>query len=196
MQFINVLTRTSLGAAILASCCLPAVVNGQVQAGIDSQSTVTKPTTEPVFRVSRLAKANPSLDSTAVAELPAANVRVNNDPTMMPAINRRESVASAAPISLDSKPIAPKVVAHPLDRAIEIANGSLTSIRANLYDYTARMAKRESINGQLGKTTFMDIKIRCPRVTPQGQQTPFSIYMKFLQPRDASGREVLWVDGP
>lgn len=68
-------------------------------------------------------------------------------------------------------------------------------MRANVYDYTARMAKREAINGQLGETSFMDVKIRCPRVTAQGQQTPFSIYMKFLQPREASGREVLWVDG-
>ena len=97
--------------------------------------------------------------------------------------------------SESASPSVPKVAPHPLDRAMQFANGALASIQANVYDYTGRMAKRESINGQLGKTSFMDFKIRCPRVTADGQQTPFSVYMKFLQPRDASGREVLWVQG-
>ena len=198
MQFINVLTRASMGAAILASCCLPAIVNGQVQSDTNSQPSVTKPTTEPVFRVSRLAKTKASPDLTAIEETPAVNIGGINNSALTPSINRRESVASAAMVGLDSKSVAPtkpKVAAHPLDRALVFAHDSLAAMRANVYDYTARMAKRESINGQLGKTSFMDVKIRCPRVNPQGQQTPFSVYMKFLQPRDASGREVLWVDG-
>ena len=207
MQLINVLTRTGFGAAILASCCLPAVVNGQVQPGTGSQTPITKPTTEPVFRVSRLANTNPSSDSNAVAApvaaapaiaTPPANTRLKDNSEMVPDIAKRDRVAIDGPFGIDSKsatPKAPKAAPHPLDRAVEFAETSLASIRANLYDYTARMAKRESINGQLGETSFMDVKIRCPRVNPQGQQVPFSIYMKFLQPRDASGREVLWVDG-
>ena len=209
MQLINVLKCTGFGAAILASCYLPAVVHGQVQSGTNSQTPITKPTTEPVFRVSRLAKANPSLDSNAVAPTPAVaaspavapkpavNTRVDNDMAMVPAVHQPYP-PSDANIAFDSKsavPEAPKAAAHPLDQALTFAHQSLNSIRANVYDYTARLAKRESINGQVGKTSFMDVKIRCPRVTAQGQQTPFSIYMKFLQPRDASGREVLWVDG-
>ena len=197
MQLFNVLTRTGFGAAILASCCLPAVANGQVQSATDSQTPITKPTTEPVFRVSRLAKVNPSSDLNAVAETPAVKTRIKDNSEEVPAVNQRERVASAVAVGIDSKsatPSTPKVAPHPLDRALVFAHESLASMRANVYDYTARMAKRERIKGQLGKTSFMDLKIRCPRTTAQGE-TPFSIYMKFLQPRDASGREVLWVDG-
>ena len=199
MQFINVLTRTGFGAAILASCCLPSLVNGQVQSDTNSQSSVTKPTTEPVFRVSRLAEIKPSVDSNALPTTPTANTRGTNN-SEVPSVNRgvsAENLADSA-IGLDRKsasPAKPEVAAHPLDRALVFANQALASMRANVHDYTARLAKRESINGQLSKTSFMDLKIRCPRVTASGQQTPFSIYMKFLQPRDASGREVLWVEG-
>ena len=113
-------------------------------------------------------------------------------------INQRDQVANADAAGSDSSftlPLPPNAAPHPLDRALIVVHEALASMRANVHDYTARMAKRESINGQLGKTSFMDIKIRSPRVAVQGQQTPFSIYMKFLQPRDASGREMLWVDG-
>ena len=75
MKLTKVFTRTGLGAAILASCCLPAVVNGQVQSGTNSQSSVTKPTTEPVFRVSRLAKENSNLGTSPVVATPAVNTR-------------------------------------------------------------------------------------------------------------------------
>lgn len=195
MQTIKFLTRAGFGAAVLASCCLPSLVNGQDQTGVDSTATVTKPTTEPVFRVSRLATANPGVDTTSTATVPT---RVKSNPAMVPAIAQRNQIASAAILGGDSKsavPAKPAVAPHPLDRALSFAQESLEMIRSDVYDYTARMAKRERINGTLSKTSFMDIKIRCPRVTPQGQQTPFSIYMKFLQPRDSAGREVLWVDG-
>ena len=195
MQIIYALTRTGFGAAILATCCFPAVVSGQVQTATDSQTPITKPTTEPVFRVSRLANASP--DSNAAAA-PATNTRVKNNSAMVPSVNQPNREANSAVVGIDlesTSPAAPKAAPHPLDRALVFANESLASMRANVYDYTARMAKRESVNGQLGKTSFMDLKIRCPRVTPQGQQTPFSIYMKFLQPRAEAGREVMWVDG-
>ena len=190
MQLINVLKRTSFGAAILASCCMPAVVNGQAQTGTDSQTPVTKSTTEPVFRV---AKGNVAPDTNVVAESPAANTRREN--RGISPFNEKPAGVPSVSTDLDPKRAAPKVAAHPLDRALAYANGALVSMQANVYDYTARMAKRESINGQLGKTSFMDMKIRCPRTNSRGQQTPFSIYMKFLQPRDASGREVMWVQG-
>ena len=183
MQIINLLTRTGVGAAILASCCLPAVVEGQVQSDSNSQPSVTKSTTEPLFRVPRMAKKLPPVDTNAAAATPP---------------NRRGSNDLVPKIGFDTKsivPTTPKVAPHPLDRALAFAHESLASMRANVYDYTARMAKRESINGTLGKTTFMDVKIRCPRVDAQGQQAPFSVYMKFLQPREAAGREVLWVEG-
>ena len=197
MQLITFLSRAGFGAAILAFGCLTGVVDAQVQTGDDSQTVVSKPTTEPVFRVSRL--ANPtSLDSNVAPLSGTPNSRIKANPALVPSTTRdRVAVANVLDVAprAATSPVTPKVAPHPLDRAMTFANESLASMRANVTDYTARLAKRERIKGVLSKTSFMDIKIRCPRVTAQGQQIPFSIYMKFLQPRDASGREVLWVDG-
>ncbi len=51
------------------------------------------------------------------------------------------------------------------------------------------------INGELGPTTYMGAKIRCPRRDESGVETPFSIYMRFMKPAKVAGREVIWVDG-
>ena len=183
MQSFKFLTRAGFGAAVLASCCLPKLATGQDQVAVAPNAAITKPITEPVFRVANINREN----DTSAAESAPAKTRIERDPAAVPPI-----------IEKDIKPALlgqPAVVAHPLDRALASSKEALAEMRNNVYDYTARMAKRERINGKLSKTSFMDIKIRCPRVTPQGQQTAFSIYMKFLQPRDASGREVLWIDG-
>lgn len=206
MQSIKFLTRAGIGAAVLASSCLPNLVHGQDRAGLGSVAAVTKSTTEPVFRVSRLGTGNLGPSSHTTTAIGAAPTRAKTNSANVPGMMNRGSLAvgpktvipvkpDVALAKPDVAPVKPAAVAHPLDRALAFANESLASMRGNVYDYTARMAKRERINGSLSKTSYMDIKIRCPRVTPQGQQTPFSIYMKFLRPRDASGREVLWVDG-
>ena len=190
MQSFKFLTRAGFGAAVLASCFLPKSAIGQGQADVSSNTVVTKGTTEPVFRVSRLATANLDDETTA-----PANTREERNPAEVPLLAQRERVADLGDDAKSAAPAQPAVAPHPLDRALAFSQEALAAMRSNVYDYTARMAKRERINGTLSKTSFMDIKIRCPRVTPEGQQTPFSIYMKFLQPRDASGREVLWIDG-
>jgi len=183
MQSIKFLTRAGFGAAVLASCCLPKLAIGQGQAAVDANATITKKITEPVFRVSRLATANLD-DNTSATTTAPANTRDKRNPAEVPILGQRGSVAALADDAKSAAPV-PAVAPHPLDRALAFSQEALAGMRSNVYDYTARMAKRERINGTLTKTSFMDIKIRCPRVTPQGQQTPFSIYMKFLQPRDA-----------
>ena len=190
MQSFNFLTRAGFSAAVLASCWMPSVVIGQEVAGTDSQATFNKPTIEPIHRV-RVADAmpgtNPRLGSTRIKpDLSETPFSKPKPPTVVP---------KPAPDAKRALPVTPIAAAHPLDRALLFADSALASMRSNVTDYTARMAKRERIKGVLSKTSFMDLKIRCPRVDAQGQQVPFSIYMKFLQPRDASGREVLWVDG-
>ena len=191
MQSFKFLTRAGFGAVVLASCCLPKLATGQDQVAVGSNAGVTKATTEPVFRVPRLASANLGSDTATAAP---ANTRVKPNPALVPKVAQRNSVAMRDDVK-SAIPSQPAVTAHPLDRALAFSKEALAGMRSNVYDYTARMAKRERIKGSLSKMSYMDIKIRCPRVTPQGQQTPFSIYMKFLQPRDASGREVLWIDG-
>ena len=72
---------------------------------------------------------------------------------------------------------------------------ALAEMRSEIKDYTAILAKREQINGVVGDPTYMNVKIRCPRKNDDGTVSPFSIYLKFLKPKEFSGREVIWVDG-
>lgn len=114
------------------------------------------------------------------------------------ATTRSDLASSAAPIlpSTTPKAVAPtKPAPHPLDRAVEEAYSALEDMRANVFDYTAILSKRENVNGRIGAPSYMQVKFRCPRQLANGSVNPFSIYMKFLKPRDAAGREVIWVDG-
>ena len=194
MKLLNILVHAGFGAAILACCWAPSVVNGQGQSAVDSKAATTKSTIEPVFRVPRLAKLSPAWDSNANTGS-TANTRTKIDPAEVPSTKHGDTRNVLPPDLKFNAPVKPEATPHPLDRALSFANEALASVRSDVSDYTARMAKRERINGKLSKTSFMDLKIRCPRENDHGQKTPFSIYMKFLQPRDASGREVLWVDG-
>ena len=115
-----------------------------------------------------------------------------------------ERVADARPIRLVPEkintplvpPIQPEAIAtaHPLDRALQIANDGLENMRRNISDYQAVLVKRERVGNQLSEQEYMKIKIRNPRVV-DNRQIPFSIYMKFIGPRSMVGREVIWVDG-
>jgi hypothetical protein len=106
---------------------------------------------------------------------------------------RVASNVSAVPSGKASTPV-DATAPHPLDRAIAIANNSLTKMRTEVKDYTGLFVRRECINGVRGEPGYMQLKIRCPRETQQGH-VPFSIYMKFLKPRQSAGRECIWVDG-
>lgn len=75
---------------------------------------------------------------------------------------------------------------HPLDPAIAMAEKVLAHIRKDVKDYTAVIDKQERIDSVLGEPVFMAAKVR---------QQPFSVYLKFLSPNDARGREVIYVAG-
>ncbi len=122
--------------------------------------------------------------------------------TVPPAANPG-AVAPAFPLgtaTLPSEYLSPSTGAaipappHPLDRAISSAHESLAHIEQSVFDYTAILVKRESVDGVLGDQEYMQIKVRNPRQTDQGQ-VPFSVYMKFLRPRKSAGREVIYVAG-
>ena len=83
---------------------------------------------------------------------------------------------------------------HSLDQAVQFARTSLQSMREDVVDYTAILVKREQVNGVVGEPGYIQLKVRCQRQTTQGK-VPFSIYMKFLRPRESAGREVIWVEG-
>lgn len=143
-----------------------------------------KKTTEPVYRVSKLEENDTNKTRVASATNVEGN-RVADSSAMLP------SSPANPETTVEPTTRAP----HPLDRAVTMAEEALKKMRAEVYDYTAIMAKREQINGVVGSTNFMNVKVRCPRTANNGQATPFSIYMKFLKPKDAAGREVIWIEG-
>jgi len=83
---------------------------------------------------------------------------------------------------------------HPLDPALEFARSRLAQLRQNVHDYTATLIKRERIGSRLRPKEWAQVKVRHER-TVDGKQVPFSVYMKFLQPKSMAGREVIWVRG-
>ncbi len=159
---------------------LAALLVAAVTGSLTAQESGQKSTHEPVFRVPKVANSG---QPTSPQEGPVA---------------RTASVSGAA--MLNAKPAAVKPAAstakapHPLDRAIQIAQDGLINMRENIQDYTAIMVKRERVDNQLGDPEYMRVKIRNPR-NIDGREVPFSVYMKFLKPRAAAGREVIWVDG-
>lgn len=80
---------------------------------------------------------------------------------------------------------------HPLDPLIHFAREIQQHIEANVDDFTATMIKRERIQGKLGGETRMLLKVRNRK--PASHQ-PLSAYMKFLEPKAAQGREVIWTE--
>lgn len=179
---------TATAVVILQTGANSGVLLGQSSTSETDQGS--KKTTEPVFRVSKLNDTKPTNGLEAPAR--EGNRVADSSALIDPAPAARPSVtANPAKAAIATPARAP----HPLDRAIVTAEKSLKEMRAEVYDYTAIMAKREQINGVVGAPGYMNVKIRCPRTSAEGESTPFSIYMKFLKPKEAAGREVIWVEG-
>jgi len=135
--------------------------------GQDS-STAGNPPTESLFRVASLTVIDRDTDG-----------------------EKSTRVASAPSVS---RPAHSVVQPHPLDQAIQMAHVSLDKMKNEVHDYTGLLIRREQIKGVVSEPSYMQMKVRCPRQTKLGQ-VPFSIYMKFLKPRENAGRECIWVDG-
>lgn len=158
--------------ALLAGCCSPLVAQQDATTQETAPAQEAKLLSEPLFRVSKLVGDDkPVGDVTAKPDSgPAERVAANPLPTPKPA-----------------------VAAHPLDNALEMADNALQDLQT-IRDYTATLVKRERYNGTLGEREYMKVKIRNER-TVDGKQVPFSIYMRFVQPKAVAGREVIWVKG-
>jgi hypothetical protein len=211
-RFWTVITKA--GFTVIALFVFLTGVNntGQTLAQTQSETEQSKPTTEPVFRVPKVANQQAkSVQSELVdpqalqpSEQGAPNAQRTADTRNLPRITPKLPVAPPAvlPTSTTPPPMAPasavvepKAAPHPLDRAVVIAETALKDMQADVNDYTAILAKRERINGVVGAPSYMNIKVRCPRKHANGSASPFSIYMKFIRPKDQAGREVIWIDG-
>ena len=80
--------------------------------------------------------------------------------------------------------------AHPLDPALTMARKGLEYSTNQVRDYTATLVKRERVEGELQPYEYIFLKVRNPK-----PQVPFSVYMYFLKPVEAKGREVIYVAG-
>ena len=203
-KFWTSLSQTFIAAVTVVSVSLGACTSENVFA--QTETTVEnkpKKTLEPVFRISKLrdpapvtrpepaTKRNIQPARIESAEIPSAGPDRLANSSSLPILNP-VNIPAAAPTP---KIAAPAKAPHPLDRALETAHMSLSNMRSEINDYSAILAKREQINGVVGDPSYMNVKIRCPRNKDDGTVSPFSIYMKFLKPKEFSGREVIWVDG-
>jgi hypothetical protein len=77
---------------------------------------------------------------------------------------------------------------------MRVAQAGLDFYRGNVRDYQAVFIRQERIGGRLGDEVRSQIKFRSGSV---GGDTTIqqSVYMRFLEPKSASGREVIFVDG-
>ena len=84
---------------------------------------------------------------------------------------------------------------HPLLPALKIAYESYDFLTNNVKDYSCRVVKQERVDGQMRPLEYFDAKVRHPWRSNGQLVHPKSLYLKFLAPEDAAGREVLWVEG-
>ncbi len=95
----------------------------------------------------------------------------------------------------DTQEASAKAGEHPLDSVLELARDALSTMRESVDDYSGRMIKRERIKGVLGSESQMEFKIRTRRETDGKITRPLSAYLKFVEPKSARGREVIWTEG-
>ncbi len=84
---------------------------------------------------------------------------------------------------------------HPLWPTLELAVKSYQHIRKDIKDYSCTVVRRERVHGVLQDFEYMQAKVRHGRTRGGGVVVPFSVYVKFLAPAHANGREVLYVTG-
>ena len=84
---------------------------------------------------------------------------------------------------------------HPLDPAIKVARDGLERIRQNINDYSCTLVKQERIKGELMPTEHIYAEIRNEKVKNGVIVQKFAVYLKFQQPENMTGRQVIFVKG-
>ncbi|HTU91208.1 MAG TPA: DUF1571 domain-containing protein [Gemmataceae bacterium] len=88
----------------------------------------------------------------------------------------------SAPRPMD---VAAPAAASPMDKPLRLIHEAQTAYQ-NVRDYTCLLIKRERINGKLPPDNIIEMKVRTQ---------PFSVYLRWLQPRGEAGQEVCYVAG-
>jgi hypothetical protein len=74
---------------------------------------------------------------------------------------------------------------RPLEKALALAQSSLDSL-TKIKDYACVFVKRERVGGELLDEERLEMKVR---------HKPFSVYMRFIAPESATGKEAIYVEG-
>jgi hypothetical protein len=82
-------------------------------------------------------------------------------------------------------PQAAAPAASPMDEPVRLIHEAQKAYQ-DVRDYTCMLIKRERMNGVLPPETVMEMKVRTK---------PFSVYLKWIQPRTEAGQEVCYVAG-
>jgi hypothetical protein len=94
------------------------------------------------------------------------------------------------------KPVLPQAeqaVNHPLLPVVKYAKERLADVQRRVRDYSCRLVKRESIEGQLQEYQYVDVWVR--EGSRNGKQvSPMSVLLEYLSPADVKGRKVLYVE--
>ena len=105
---------------------------------------------------------------------------------------RPAEVESSKPVDNQQSPTRGKKA--DLDDVMIFAQNALKRIHENVEDYTCILITRELADGKDRGWQFMEVKIRHERKDGDAIKVPFSVYLKFLQPKSVAGREVLYVE--
>lgn len=73
----------------------------------------------------------------------------------------------------------------PLEKALALAQNSLDALN-KIKDYTCIFVKRERVGNELLAEERLEMKLR---------HSPFSVYMRFLEPESSAGQEAIYVAG-
>jgi hypothetical protein len=93
-----------------------------------------------------------------------------------------QPTGSAAPTG--QTPVPPQQVS-PMDAPIRLIQEAQKAYQ-NVRDYTCLLIKQERINSRLSPRNIMEMKVRAQ---------PFSVYLRWLEPRGEAGQEVCYVTG-
>ena len=164
--------------------------------------------TNPVYRVNEsTATVEPSNSqpNTSVAPAPApAPAPVPDAPAATVASRSTPAMAQKTPATAVKPQVEPSVVppapvdplpSELLGNAVVDARKVLEYLRANVGDYTCDFIKQERVNGKLLPKEHMALKVRNEIVRDGQIVQPFSVYMKFMAPKNYKNREVLFVKG-
>jgi len=159
------------------------------------ERALRRPTRAKGYLSQGLAEAQRSSMRRLPAPRPATGATTMSTQGVVPAFFPAPIGAAEAPKGVDAPPSASHQIAmqlnstapgeHPLLPAVRWAKLCMQKMET-IHDYSAKMAKRERIDGTLSDYEYMIVKVR---------HEPFSVYLSFIGPARVKGQEAIFVRG-